>query len=91
MLQVNNLLAHYTPLAKFFLQATMSQATLKSVTVMTLYVHKDHTDNLCLTEVANEFVRGSSHRQAIFGSFLTTDLDCNGNIIIINLCVNFCP
>ena len=35
--------------------------------------HKNRTDELCLTEVRNEFIQGSTHRETIFGKFLLTD------------------
>lgn len=52
---------------KSFLRATMSQARLNST--MILHVHKDFTDDLSLIEVANNFVRGSGHRETLFGTF----------------------
>jgi len=49
----------------------MTQTRLNNVLI--LHVHKNHTDQLCLTEVGNEFVKGFSHREALFGTFLPTD------------------
>ena len=56
---------------KSYLRATMTQTRLNNVLV--LHVHKNLTDQLCLIEVGNEFVKGSSHREALFGTFLPTD------------------
>ena len=56
---------------KAYLRATMTQTRLNNL--MVLHVHKNLTDQLCLTEVRNEFVKGSSHREALFGKFLPTD------------------
>ena len=56
---------------KSYLRATMTQTRLDNV--MILHVYKNRTDQLCLTEVGNEFVKGSSHREAFFGTFLPTD------------------
>ena len=53
------------------LRATMTQVRLNSV--MILHVRNSRTDDLCVTDVANEFVRGSQHRETIFGKFLPTD------------------
>ena len=49
----------------------MTQTRLNNIVV--LHVHKDRTSQLSLTEVGNEFVKGSSHREALFGKFLPTD------------------
>ena len=56
---------------KSYLGAIMTQTRLNNMLV--LHVHKNRTDQLCLTEVGNEFVKGSSHREALFGTFLPTD------------------
>ena len=40
-------------------RATMTQTRLN---VLILHVHKNRTDQLSLTEVGNEFVKGSSNR-----------------------------
>ena len=56
---------------KSYLRATMTQTRLNNVLV--LHVHKNLTDQLCLIEVGNEFVKGSSHRKALFGTILPTD------------------
>ena len=37
--------------------------------LMTLYVHKEQTDSLSLTNVANEFVSKYDHRVQVFGKF----------------------
>ena len=37
--------------------------------LLTLHVHKDHTDELDLMAVANEFVSHSEHRLSTFGKF----------------------
>ena len=56
---------------KSYLRATMIQTRLNNIVV--LHVHKDHTSQLSLTELENEFVKGSSQREALFGKFLPTD------------------
>ena len=56
---------------KSYLRATMTQTRLHNVLV--LHGHKNLTDQLCLIEVGNDFVKGSSHREALFGIFLSTD------------------
>jgi hypothetical protein len=43
----------------------MSQARLSSL--MTLHVHKDRTDALDLTKIADEFVSGVDRRRVVFG------------------------
>ena len=58
---------------KTYLRATMSQNRLNNV--MVLHVHKNITDKLCLTEIGNEFVSGSSHREALFGKFVSTETE----------------
>lgn len=45
---------------KSYLRSTMTQNRLNNVMVL---------------NIGNEFIQGSSHRQALFGSFLQTDLD----------------
>lgn len=52
---------------KTYLRSTMSQARLNSL--MTLHVHKNRTDSLNLTMVANEFVQRKEGRLALFGKF----------------------
>jgi len=56
---------------KSYLRATMTQARLNNALI--LHVHKNGTDQLSLTEVGNEFVKGSSHCETLFGQFLPTD------------------
>ena len=56
---------------KSYLRATMTQTRLNNVLV--LHVHKNLTDQLCLIEVGNEFVKGSTHCEALFGTFFPTD------------------
>ena len=56
---------------KTYLRSTMTQTRLNSI--MTLHVHKEITDQLSLVEIGDEFVRGSEHRQTLFGKFLPTD------------------
>ena len=57
---------------KSYLRSTMTQERLNNILV--LHVHNDLTDNLNLTEVANEFVMGSEFRLTLFGKFHETDL-----------------
>ena len=45
---------------KTFLRSTMTQERLNSC--MVLHIHTDHTDNLVLNEVANEFVSKGERR-----------------------------
>ncbi len=50
----------------------MEQLRLNNV--MILKVHADRTDTLNLIDIGNEFVKGSDHREKIFGKFLETDV-----------------
>jgi hypothetical protein len=52
---------------KTYLRNTMSQARQNSL--MTLHVHKDRTDALDLTKIADEFVSGVDRRRVVFGKF----------------------
>ena len=54
-----------------YLKATITQMRLNSV--MMLQVYNNHTDDLCLTNVTNEFVRGSEHWEIVFGNALPSD------------------
>ena len=56
---------------KSYLRSTMTQTRLNNV--MVLHVYKDLTDKLNLIDTANEFVKGSEHRETVFGTFLATD------------------
>ena len=38
--------------------------------IMMLHAHKERTDDLNLTEVANEFVSVKEQRKALFGNFV---------------------
>lgn len=51
---------------KTYLRSTMTQSRLNSL--MVLHVHKEHTDNLDLYDVCDDF-NFSEHRQTIFGKF----------------------
>ena len=42
--------------------------------MMILHVHKTKTDSLSLINIANEFVKLSDHRLAIFGEYTQGDL-----------------
>ena len=53
---------------KTYLRSTMNQGRLNNV--MILHVHKQFTDDLCLADIGNDFVRGLSHRETLFGKFL---------------------
>lgn len=57
---------------KTYLRSTMTQVRLNSI--MTLNVHKEHTDCLNLMDIGNDFVAGSEYRQSIFGTFRDTDV-----------------
>ncbi len=52
---------------KTFLRSTMSQERLNSL--MILHVHKDHTDNMILSDVANDFISGRERWSNVFGKF----------------------
>ena len=52
---------------KSYLRGTMSQERLNHL--MVLHVHKDLTDDLVLTDVANEFVSKCDRRLQVFGKF----------------------
>ena len=52
---------------KTYLRSTMGQARLNHL--MLLSIHKNLLDGLDLRMIANEFVRGSEHRQYVFGDF----------------------
>lgn len=56
---------------KSYLRSTMTQTRLNNL--MVLHVHSNLTDKLSLTEVGNEFIQDSTHRETIFGKFLPTD------------------
>ena len=50
---------------KTYLRSTMSQQRLNHL--MLLHVHKSHTDDLDLIDVANDFIDDSDHRKYFFG------------------------
>ena len=52
---------------KSYLRSTMNQERLNSL--MILHVHKNQTDALDLSGVANEFVSKSERRTHVFGKF----------------------
>lgn len=52
---------------KTYLRSTMTQERLNSL--MVLHVHKEYTDDLVLTDVANEFVHRGERRSQVFGCF----------------------
>lgn len=52
---------------KSYLRSTMTQERLNSL--MVLHVHKDQTDKLDMSNVANEFVSKSERRVHVFGRF----------------------
>lgn len=52
---------------KSYLRSTMTQERLNHLMVM--HVHKDLTDSLVLTDVANEFVSKCERRLQVFGKF----------------------
>ena len=56
---------------KTFLRTTMTQLRLNNS--MILFVHSNLTDKINLVELGNEFIRGSEHRQTLFGKFTLTD------------------
>ena len=56
---------------KTYLRSTMTQTRLNSM--MMIHVHQEITDQLNLVDIGNDFVRGSKHRQTLFGTFLATD------------------
>ena len=56
---------------KTYLRSTMTQSRLNHL--MVLHIHRELTDKLNLTAVANDFVSGSEHRSTLFGTFETSD------------------
>ena len=52
---------------KSYLRSTMTQERLNHL--MMLHIHKDITDSIDLSDVANDFVRNCEHRSNIFGKF----------------------
>ena len=52
---------------KSYLRSTMAQDRINHL--MALHVHKDLTDNLVLTDVANEFISKCERRLQVFGKF----------------------
>ena len=52
---------------KTYLWSTMTQARLNHL--MTLHVHKDRTDALNLTEIANEITSRNEKRKCVFTKF----------------------
>ena len=52
---------------KTCLRNTMSQQRLNNL--MLLHVHRDLTDTLDLSAVANDFIGDTEHRLKIFGTF----------------------
>ena len=52
---------------KSYLRTTMTQGRLNHL--MLLHVHKDKTDQLDMTCIANEFVSGVERRMSVFGKF----------------------
>lgn len=62
-----------------YLRSTMTEKRLNNC--LLLHVHKDLTDELCLTEVAKEFVSVNVERSRYFGSY--------PNIIIEELLIYF--
>ena len=52
---------------KSYLQSTMTQERLNHL--MILHIHKELTDGLILTNIANEFVSKSERRLQVFGKF----------------------
>lgn len=52
---------------KSYLRPIMSQERLNHL--MLLYVHKDLTDSLNLTDIASEFVAQNDHCMQMFGQF----------------------
>ena len=56
---------------KSYLRVTMSQTRVNGL--MVLHVHKTLTDSLSLIDIGNDFVKGSNHRESIFGKFSLND------------------
>ena len=60
-------------LLKTYLRSSMTQQLNH---LMFLHIHKCHTNNLDLIDVANDFIDGNEHRKNFFGSeFKQTDRD----------------
>lgn len=58
---------------KSYLRATMTQTRLNNA--MVLHIHRSITDELSLIDIANDFIRESTHRESLFGKFIPTDLN----------------
>ena len=59
---------------KTYLRSSMTQQRLNHL--MLLHIHKEHTNNLDLIDVANDFIDGNEHRKNFFGlEFKQTDRD----------------
>ena len=68
---------------KSYLRSTMTQTRLNNL--MVLHVHSNLTDKLSLTEVGNEFIQDSTHRETI------CDLICKKPDIIAYLIFRVIP
>ena len=60
-----------------WLRSTMTQLRFSNLTI--LNTHKQRTDKLCLTDVANEFAALSENRKSNFCTFKDSDLKCPGD------------
>ena len=54
---------------KTYLQSTMSQTRLNSLTTLHVGLHKDRTDAVNLKEIANEFTARNEWHRCVFGKF----------------------
>ena len=72
---------------KSYLRSTMTQERLNHL--MMLHIHKDITDSIDLSDVANDFVRNCEHRsgQTFLGNFNHSFLLAIA--LFYSFCVNF--
>ena len=64
-----------------YLRSTMSQTRLNNL--MVLHVHSNHTDQLHLTEIGNEFIRGSTHRETIYSGNSCLPIQLNATFQVL--------
>ena len=69
---------------KTYLRSTLSQERLNSL--MILQIHKDYTDNMIPSDVANDFISGRERRSNVFWQILILY-----NVYIIQMTWVLCP
>ena len=65
----------------------MTQTQMNNI--MILHVHKQLTDQLNILEIGNDYIRESSHREALFGKFVRTDLEDDNFCTTINFYITY--